>query len=86
MNWDDMFDADIDIISFDASKFDLLKYSKYRSKKRIAWGIEKREDVKDFQEGDLLTLPCGIGSPIYKSDDCDDKLQTLTEIAEDIYG
>jgi len=84
MNWDDVFDSDIDVISFDASQFDLTKYSKYRSGKRIAWGAEKREDVKDFREGDFLTLPCGIGSPLFKPEDCEKKLKKLKEIAEKI--
>ena len=84
MDWDLMFDSVLEIISFDASKYDLTKYSKYRSGKRISWGVEKREDAKDFQEGDLITLPCGIGSPIYKPEDCEPSLQKLQKIAEEI--
>lgn len=84
MNWDDMFDSPIEIISFDASQFDLTKYPKYRSGKKIAWGVEKAEDIRDFQEGDLLTLPCGIGSSLYKTEDCDPKLRNLTNIKEEI--
>lgn len=86
MNWDEMFDSSIDIISFDASKYDLTKYSKYRSGKRIAWGVEKKEDIKDFKPGDLLTLPCGMGSPIYKIEDCQIKLDVLNNIAKEIYA
>ncbi len=81
MNWDEMFSYNIQIISFDASKYDLTKYSKYRSGKRIAWGVEKKEDVKDFQEGDLITLPCGMGTPMYKKTDCQPNLQKLQSIA-----
>lgn len=83
MNWDDMFASEIEIISFDASQFDVTRYPGYRSGKRIAWGTEKREDVKDFQEGDLLTLPCGMGPKFFSTDDCETVLGTLSEIAED---
>ena len=81
MNWDDLFASDIDIISFDASKYDITKYPGYRNGKRIAWGAEKIEDVKDFQEGDLLTLPCGIGTKFHSIEDCDKSLNTLLEIS-----
>ncbi len=82
MDWDILFSSPIDIISFDASKYDLTKYSGYRSGKRISWGVEKAEDVKDFQQGDLLTLPCGMGTPMYKIEDCETNLQKLIDIAE----
>ncbi|MBN2097199.1 MAG: hypothetical protein JW714_01840 [Candidatus Omnitrophica bacterium] len=84
MDWDILFGSELKIISFDASKYDLTKYAKYRSGKRIAWGVEKIEDVKDFQEGDLLTLPCGMGTPLYKAEDCQPKLQNLIKIKEKI--
>lgn len=86
MDWDLMFDSPLKIISFDASKYDLTKYTKYRSGKRIAWGVEKKEDVKDFQEGDLITLPCGMGSPIYKKEDCQPNLRKLQKIAQAVSG
>jgi len=60
MQWDNLFDAKIDIISFDASKYDITKYYQARNGKRISWGIERPEDIKDFQPGDLITLPCGM--------------------------
>ena len=82
MNWDDMFASEIDIISFDASKYDITRYPGYRNGKRIAWGVEKREDVRDFQEGDLLTLPCGMGPKFYSTDDCETALNKLSEISE----
>ena len=82
MNWDEMFTADIDIISFDASKYDITKYPGYRNKKRIAWGAETIEDVKDFQEGDLLTLPCGMGPKFYSTEDCEKSLNNLTKISD----
>lgn len=82
MNWDDMFESNIDIISFDASQYDITRYSKYRSGKRIAWGARETEDIKDFKEGDLLTLPCGMGTPMYKPEDCEKNLEKLKKIAE----
>ena len=84
MNWDLMFNSCLQIISFDASKFDLTKYPGYRNGKRIAWGIEKKEDIKNFQEGDLITLPCGMGSPIYKEEDCQRSLQKLKNIVAEL--
>jgi len=84
MDWDLLFDSVLQIISFDASKYDLTKYSKYRSGKRIAWGVEKKEDVKDFQEGDLITLPCGMGTPMYNPEDCEKNLQQLANIAKEV--
>ncbi|MFH1245478.1 MAG: hypothetical protein V1662_03255 [Candidatus Omnitrophota bacterium] len=84
MDWDKMFSAPIDIISFDASQFDIVKYSGYRSGKKIAWGVERKENIQDFQEGDLITLPCGMGSPVYQIEDCSKVLEKLQHIAEEI--
>jgi hypothetical protein len=84
MNWDEMFNSDIDIISFDASEFDITKYPGYRNNKRIAWGIKTKDDVKDFQEGDLLTLPCGMGPKFYSTDDCQTNLKNLLEISDSL--
>ncbi len=84
MDWDLMFDSGLEIISFDASQFDITKYPKYRSGKKIAWGVEKKEDVKDFEAGDLLTLPCGMGTPVYKREDCDKNLEKLLKISEEV--
>ena len=81
MNWDDLFGSEVEIISFDASKYDITKYPGYRNGKRIAWGAETRDDVKDFQKGDLLTLPCGMGPKFYSTDDCRDNLSNLVEIS-----
>ena len=81
MNWDEMLDSCVNIISFDASQFDITKYSKYRSGKRIAWGVQKKEDIKDFQKKDLITLPCGMGTPFFKPEDCEKKLTMLQKIA-----
>ena len=81
MNWDELFNSDIDIISFDASQYDITKYPGYRNGKRIAWGIKNRDHVKDFQQGDLLTLPCGMGPKMYSTDDCELYLKKLWEIS-----
>jgi hypothetical protein len=81
MNWDELFCSELDIISFDASKYDITKYPQYRNGKRIAWGIQTGADVKDFQEGDLLTLPCGMGPKFYSPDDCQIWLQNLLDVS-----
>ncbi len=86
MDWDLLFDSGLEIISFDASQFDITKYSGYRSGKRISWGVKRKEDIKDFREGDLLTLPCGMGTPMYKREDCGTNLNKLLKIAEEISG
>ncbi len=67
MQWNLLFNSDMDIISFDASSNDITLYTRdnkgtdQRNNKTIAWGIEKASDVKEWNRGDLLTLPCGIG-------------------------
>lgn len=81
MNWDELFQSEVDIISFDASKYDITKYPGYRNGKRIAWGIKTKQDVKDFQKGDLLTLPCGMGSKFYSTEDCEVSLNNLLDIS-----
>ncbi|MBU2590229.1 MAG: hypothetical protein KKA65_03990 [Nanoarchaeota archaeon] len=75
MDWDKLFYSDIDIISFDASEYDLTTFPKYRNNKKIAWGIKSLEDVKEFQEGDLITPPCGLFSSTEQ--ECEDVLKLL---------
>ncbi|MBR9683241.1 hypothetical protein GOV03_01755 [Candidatus Woesearchaeota archaeon] len=83
MNWDQLFDSDlVKIISFDASKEDITIYDKYRNDKRIAWGVNRTEEVKDFRGGDLLTLPCGMDPAKYVVEDCERNLEKLIEIAK----
>jgi hypothetical protein len=84
MDWDKLFSSNLEIISFDATKYDLTKYAGYRSGKTIAWGVERAEDVKDFRNGDLLTLPCGMGTPVYRPADCPKNLEKLKKIAAQI--
>ena len=66
MDWDTMFRANIDIISFDASQSDITSYPHYAEFRqrggKIAWGISKPEDIRDFQRDDLITLACGLGT------------------------
>jgi len=82
MNWDDLFNSSLDIISFDAALYDITKYPGFRSDKRIAWGIKTADDIKDFQQDDLLTLPCGMGPKFYSLDDCENNLQNLLQLAD----
>ncbi|MBN1354603.1 MAG: hypothetical protein JW994_08065 [Candidatus Omnitrophica bacterium] len=84
MDWDKLFNSNVEIISFDASQFDITKYPKYRSGKRIAWGVNEKKDVRDFRQGDLVTLPCGMGTKLYKPEDCEKMLVKLDKIAGDI--
>lgn len=85
MDWDVLFDSGIDIVSFNASKYDITrstKYEEYRDRGGIvAWGINQKEDVKDYQKGDLLTLPCGMDPSFYMIEDCDKELKKLKRIA-----
>jgi hypothetical protein len=84
MNWDELFNSQVQIISFDASQYDVTIYPAYRNGKRIAWGIQNRADVRDFQKGDLLTLPCGMGPKLYSVDDCDPCLGKLLKVANEV--
>lgn len=84
-NLDYLLESDLKIVSFDASKYDITNqqgYKVYRTNgKRIAWGIESKRDIKDFREGDLITLPCSMAPPKYKIEDCDKELRKLESIA-----
>ncbi|MEK6827184.1 MAG: hypothetical protein AABX99_01745 [Nanoarchaeota archaeon] len=84
MNWDELFDSDIEIISFDASTYNITNYPKYRNGKKIAWGIRDSTNVIDFQEGDLLTLPCGMNPKLYTISDCEKNLERLTRIYREL--
>lgn len=89
MNWNKLFNSDVEIISFDASNFDIINYPEYKSirgNKKISWGIKKREDIKDFQEGDLLTLPCGMSPLKYSVGDCKKNLENLVSISRELFS
>jgi hypothetical protein len=81
MQWDLLFAAEIDIISFDASKYDVTKYYTGRNEKRIAWGIERVEDIADYRSGDLITLPCGMPHRAYSEEEAEQRRQRLHRAA-----
>lgn len=81
MQWDQMFAAPIDIISFDASMFDIKKYYEDRQGKRIAWGITDVEQVTDYQPGDLITGPCGLPHLTHDETVAHDRLAMLQKAA-----
>lgn len=93
-DFDRLFTADIDIISFDASLFDITIYQRYpdfREKGgRIAWGIANEDDILDFHKGDLITMPCGLGGmnkdtgKPYTEGECEKCLEMLVK-AKDKY-
>ncbi|MDP3997449.1 MAG: hypothetical protein U1C49_01760 [Candidatus Andersenbacteria bacterium] len=85
MDWDVLFRSDVvRVISFDASQFDVTGYPQYRGNKRIVWGVERLEDVKDFQTGDFLTLPCGMSPLKYRVEDCLPALKKLRAISDNL--
>ena len=77
MQWDHLLCSAIDIVSFDASRYDITKYYDKRGETRIAWGIERVEDVADFRPGDLVTLPCGMPHKAYTEDEADRRFGIL---------
>ena len=83
MQWDQLFNSDLDIISFDASQFGNIFTidPSYRNNKRVAWGIKGASDVKDFRPDDLLTLPCGMQRKFYSIEDAERNLNMLREAA-----
>jgi hypothetical protein len=83
MDWDILFRSTvIDMISFDASQFNIALYPHYRNGKRIAWGVEKKEHVIDFLPGDLITPPCGMSPMRYTVKDCVSQLINLKQIKD----
>jgi hypothetical protein len=78
MDWDILFKSSlIDIVSFDASQFDITAYPFYRNRKKIAWGVEEEDKIRDFQKGDLITLPCGMSPLKYLPIRCPSELIKL---------
>ena len=86
MQWDLLFDAEIDVISFDASRYDITKYYTERNERRIAWGIERAEDVADYRPGDLITPPCGMPHHAYSEDQAEERLDLLFDVAAALRG
>ena len=84
MQWDRLFEAEIEIISFDASKYDITKYYESRRGKRIAWGIKSLKDIKDFRKGDLITPPCGMPHRAFTEEDAERVLSLLRAAAEQV--
>jgi hypothetical protein len=83
MLWDKLFEAPIEIINFDASKYDITKYYTERSK-RIAWGITKESDIRDWKNNDLITSPCGLSQ--FSIEDCDNILTDLKNVKIALVG
>lgn len=82
MQWDHLLKfSNIDLISFDASTYDITLLCKERNGKKIAWGIKKEEDVKDWREGDLITLPCGMNHKLFSIKDCKKNLEMMLNAA-----
>jgi hypothetical protein len=84
MQWDYLFEAPIDIISFDASRYDITKYYDSRNEKRIAWGIEEPSDVADFRPGDLVTPPCGLPHMTHSERQAEERFEVLQDAAASI--
>lgn len=80
MQWDLLFSSEIDIVSFDASRYDITGYYP-RHGKRLAWGITDPIQVRDFQAGDLVTPPCGLSPHAYSPQDLERILDLLTRAA-----
>lgn len=91
-DFDRLFTADIDIISFDASLYDITIYPKYldfRQKGgRVVWGISNADDITDFHKGDLITMPCGLGGmnkntgKPYTEEECEKCLEMMVKAKE----
>ncbi len=62
MDWQEIFGAEIDIVSFPQSIKVHSTITNYRDNKRIAWGVKRSSRVDKFRDGDLLTPPCGLAS------------------------
>lgn len=82
MQWDRLFSSEIEIISFDASKYDITKYYESRKGKRLAWGITRPEQIKDFRKGDLITPPCGLPPKAFTEEGAWEVLALLRRAAE----
>jgi hypothetical protein len=77
MLWDQLFSAQIEIINFDAAQYDITRYYDERTK-RIAWGVQTAEDIKDWRSGDLITPACGLNES--SVEECNKILENLQSI------
>jgi hypothetical protein len=77
MLWDQLFSAQIEIINFDAAQYDITRYYDERTK-RIAWGVQTAEDIKDWRSGDLITPACGLNES--SEAECEEVLENLKSI------
>jgi hypothetical protein len=85
MQWDLLFSSQVvEIISFDASRYDPTLYYPRRGK-RISWGITDPAQIKDFQPGDLITPPCGLAPPRYRESDLPRVLEMLRRAARQAF-
>jgi len=84
MQWDHLFDAPIEIVSFDASRYDITKYYESGRMTRIAWGVEASRDVRDYGPGDLITLPCGMPHKAYSEEDAIERFEILRDAAKSV--
>jgi len=84
MQWDLLFSAPIEIISFDASSYDMTKHYDGKRPRRVGWGIERLEDIRSYEPGDLITLPCGMPDKAYSEQDAIDRFEILRSAAEAI--
>lgn len=80
MQWDLLFSSQLDIVSCDASRYDITRYYP-RHGKRVGWGILDPSQVRDLQPGDLVTPPCGLSPLAYGPQDLDRVLDLLTRAA-----
>ncbi len=69
MQWDLLLKSPlIDIVSFDASEYDITRHYKKRNK-QIAWGIRRASEIRDFKANDLITSPCGLSHYKYTEEE-----------------
>lgn len=80
MQWDILFASEIEIVSFDASRYDITGYYPRRGK-RIAWGISDPTQVRNLQPGDLITPPCGLSPRAYSARDLERVFDLLARAA-----
>ncbi|UCF09300.1 MAG: hypothetical protein JSW65_04350 [Candidatus Bipolaricaulota bacterium] len=82
MQWDLLAAAPIDMISFDASRYEITSYLGSDRSVRIAWGALEKKDVRDYRPGDLITGPCGMPHTTYSPSDAERRLESLTKLAD----